>query len=322
MPALDPSQWSSLGGLMFVARRLVEGLWAGRHASPRRGHGLEFHDYRSYSPGDATSDIDWKVFGRTDRLYLKRYLQQTDLNVHILVDVSASMDFAGLDHRGVAIKGKDQPTKLRYAQLLAAALSFLIIRQGDRAGLGLYTDTIRQHLPPAGTWAHLMRLCSALEETQADAVLGDSESTTGQTGTALRQSHALLRHGRGGARSRGLVVLISDLLDPPEPMLDGLDLLRHDQFDVILFGILTQQELDLAGMNDLRLLMVDAETHQRVGTDIGAVRRQYSQLMAEHLAQLSRACAARNIDYNLLTTDQPVIEALRRYLVRRSVMGR
>jgi len=317
MQQLHPSQWTSLGGLMFVARRLVEGLWAGRHASPRTGHGLEFHDYRSYSPGDTTSDIDWKVFGRTDRLYLKRYLQQTDLNVHLLVDISASMDFAGLTRRGIPITGKDHLTKLGYAEMLAAALAFLIVRQGDRAGVGLFAEKLHEHLPPSGTWAHLMRLCNALEHAEPVA----PESGNGDAGMALRQAHALLRHG-GRTRSRGLVVLISDLLDPPDSMLDGLNLLRHDQFDVIIFQVLTAQELDLAGLSDLRLQMVDSESHKRVGTDVGAVRRRYAQLMTRHLTQLRRACTARNVDYNLLTTDQPVVEALRRYLVRRNAMGR
>jgi hypothetical protein len=134
-------------------------------------------------------------------------------------------------------------------------------------------------------------------------------------GTSLAEAHALMHR-------RGLVVLIGDLLDEPAGLFDGLARFRHDRFDVIVFQVLTPQELDLRGLGRLHLNMVDAETGQKTPTDIALVRRGYSELMAEHLGLLRRGCEARGIDYNLLTTDQPVAAALRRYLVRRSALTR
>ena len=294
---------------MFVARRLVEGMWAGRHASVRQGRGLEFHDYRAYAPGDDPGDVDWKLYGRTNRFYLRRYQQLTDLNVHLLIDCSASMNFAGLDRHGKAITGNDQLTKLRYASALAAAISFLTIRQTDRVGVGVYADRIIEHMPSVGTWAHLKRICNTLESTEPAYRQGD-------VGAAMRQAHAILR--QRGTRARGLLVVISDLLDEPGPWFDGINLFRHDRFDVIVFQVLTSQELDLSGIGASRLRLVDAETRHQVGTDIGRTRNRYTQIMGQHITALRRGCTAANVDYNLLTTDQPVTTALRRYLVRRS----
>ena len=337
---------------MFVARRRVEGLWSGRHVSLRYGAGQEFHDYRSYCPGDDTADIDWKLFGRTDRYFVRRQRQLTDLHAYLMLDGSASMDFAGLDGQARPIVDPDQPTKWRYGAELAAALAFLMVRQSDRAGLGLFDQRLKSHLPPGGTWAHLQSLCATLEAsgprpggpgrwengTALNILRGDTETQSQGTkrghstfqrqgnverrpysdsgvGTSLAEAHALMHR-------RGLVVLISDLLDEPAGLFDGLSRFRHDRFDVIVFQVLTPQELDLRGLEGLHLKMVDAETGQRAPTDIGTIRRDYADRMAGHLGQLRRGCAARGIDYNLLTTDQPVATALRRYLVRRSAMMR
>jgi uncharacterized protein (DUF58 family) len=301
---IDRVSWSKLGGLVFVARRLVEGLWAGRHTSARVGTGLEFHDYRSYSAGDDVTGIDWKLYARTDRYFVRRHRQLTDLHAYLMVDCSASMNFAGLDRRGRPILGPQATTKLTYASSLAAAIAYLAIRQSDRAGLGVYADHLLQHLPPGGTWSHLQRLCTTLEHA-APAV------GPGNTALSLQQAHALMRR-------RGLVVLIGDLLDEPAGLMQGLSRFRHDHFEVIVFQVLTPQELDLSGLGRLQLQMVDAETRRKTPADIAKVRRGYAQQMEQHLAALRRGCAAQGVDYNLLTTDQPVAGALRRYLALRS----
>ncbi|MEE9211523.1 MAG: DUF58 domain-containing protein [Phycisphaeraceae bacterium] len=306
---LGPSDYASLQGLAFVARRMVQGLFGGAHASPYSGSGAEFFDYRSYSSGDEIRQLDWKLFGRTDRLYVRQYQHLTDLRVYLLVDCTASMNFAAIGARG---KGQEPITKLQYAATLAAAIAFLTVRQSDRVGLGVYADKLVRHLPTGGTWSHFQRLCRVLEQVQP--ILG-----RGNLGASLRHAHSLMKR-------RGLIVLISDLLDEPHELFDGLNRLRHDGFEVIVFQVLTPQELDLAAAGPLRLRLVDAETRRQVRTHLPQVQRRYAQLMHEHLEAVRRGCVGRGADYNLLITDAGpgpgVIEALRRYLARRTAIRR
>ncbi len=301
---LITGDFDRLGGLMFVARRLVEGLLAGRHAAVGLGPGVDFHDYRAYTPGDPLSDVDWKLYGRTDRFYLRRYRHLSELHAYILLDCSASMHFAGLDRRGRPLAVGNLPTKLAFGAALAAAIGFLTIRQADRAGVGLYADGLIDHLPAGGTWAHLKRLCSVLERARP-------RQGPGRLRQSLTQAHALMKR-------RGLLVLISDLLDEPQELLDGLSRFRHDRFEVIVFQTLSPQELDLSGLGRLSLEMVDAETHQRLRTDVDSTAAAYAKRMQQHISRLRRGCLAQGADFNLLTTDQPVTDALRRYLVKRS----
>jgi uncharacterized protein (DUF58 family) len=304
----SPSDVAHLRGLVFTARRLVDGLYAGRHGSPRTGQGSDFHDYRAYCPGDDTSSVDWKLFGRTNRYYVRRHRHLSDLQVYLMVDCPASMDFAGLDGRGAPLQSPDTPTKLSYAKTLAAAIAYLTVRQGDRVGVGLFTDKLDHHLPPGGTPAHLERLCVALEQAPPGPGQGDVNH-------ALRQAHRLTRR-------RGLYVLVSDLLDEPGPLFDGLGLLRHDGSEVIVLQVLTPTELDLPALGGQRLRLIDAETHRSVTADVPTARRQYAQAVSEHLAILRRGCASQGVDYNLATTDTPATRSLRRYLVRRASMNR
>jgi len=308
--AVNPIEWSALGGLVFVARQLVEGMWSGQHASVRHGSGQEFHDYRQYVSGDDLGDVDWKLYGRTDRYYVRRHRQLTDLHLYLMVDCSASMDFAPVDAAGQRVRGQIPgaitANKFAFASALAAAIAFLTIRQGDRAGLGLCAERLLEHHAPAGTWMDLLRMCRMLEQSRA--------RNAGQVGASLAQAHALMRR-------RGLLVLISDLLDDPREIFDGLDRFRYDRFDVILFQVLTRQELDLSGLGGVRTRMVDAETQGVVTTDVSRVQRRYVEQMGTHLETLQRGCMGRGIDYNLLTTDQSVVTALRKYLVRRNALA-
>ena len=282
--------WRQLGGLYFAARRAVEGLWAGRHVSSRLGSGLEFHDYRQYTPGDPLAHIDWKLFGRTDRHYIRRYEQLTDLNAYVMLDMSASMNFAGSERRGSA-------TKLTFASTLAASIAFLTVRQTDRVGLGLYADRLIHHLPPAGSMASLKRFCSIIEHEAMSPVQQPTD-----VGTSLIEAHALLKR-------RGLMVLIGDLLDDPAPMLDAMNRFLHDRFDIIVFQVLTPQEIDLEQINS---------TRSRLDTHVPSVKARYQDLITKHLQTIRSGCVARGVDYNLLTTDVSIVEALRRYLVKRT----
>lgn len=306
---IDRNQWSRLQGLMFTARRLVDGLYAGAHASPRRGPGVEFHDYRAYVAGDDPAGVDWKLFGRTDRHYVRQYQRYTDLHLHLLVDVSASMGFAGLDRRGRPTHSAQMPTKLDYARQLAAAIAMLAIRQGDRVGLGVFETAVREHLPMGGTWRHLHRVIAALEALKPATAVAGSDSAMGDV---LRQTFALLRR-------RSMLVIISDLLDDPhgpDGLFDGLARFRHARSDVLVFQVLSPQEMDLRRIAAPRMRLVDTETRRQVATHIPSVADRYARLMRQHLETVRRGCIARGADHHLLPTTQPMVESLRRYLGR------
>lgn len=294
---IDVSDWSRLGGLLLTARRLVNGLYAGEHGSFQRGRGLEFHEYRPYCPGDDVASIDWKLFGRTDRHYVRRHQQYTNLQVYLLIDCTGSMAFAG------ATNDHPLPTKLGYAKTLAAAMAYVTIRQGDRVGLGLFRDKIVQHVHPGGTWQHLQALCWALERT-------DSLPATSDAGAGLQHAAKLL--GR-----KGLIVLISDLLDEPGPVLDGVGLARHRGFDVSVFQILTPVELEPALLGDGSFELIDPEGGMSVSADTSEIERGYTAALSQHLNALRSGCTVRGADYELVKTDQPAVEALRRYLTQR-----
>lgn len=296
--------WAQLGGLMFVARRLVDGLYAGRHSSPQVGVGQDFHDYRSYVPGDSLADLDWKLLGRTDRLYVRRYRRQTDLPVHVMVDASASMHFAGLDAHGRPINAEHAPTKYRMACLLAAAVAFLVTRQSDRVGLSLFAGKPLKHLPPANTLAHLKLYCSLLETTTPAAGPGRLQHS-------LHATHRLMRR-------RGMLVLISDVLDEPAELFEGLAPFAHDGWEVIVLQTLTPQEMDLALLGNQRLQLVDAETRMTLPTSPAEVSQAYQQRIEQHLTSIAQGCAARRFDHQRVTTEQSIPDALRRYLARRA----
>ena len=299
---LTAAELSRLGGLMFVARRLVEGLYAGRHRSPRRGHSTEFHDFRPYLPGDEPRRVDWAVFGRTDRLFVRRFRHEAELAVHLLIDRSASMDFTGAGDG----QGDDRAavSKWTYARQIAAALSLLAVRQADRVGLAAFDERCKPLAPLAGGWAHFQQLLAALESAeiarQTDPV------------AALHQAHAMWF---GRRRQRGLLVLISDLLDEPAAWLEGLQPFRHSRFDVMVLQVLTPGELDLAGVGSARL--IDAETGAAARTHAPRIRDRYRREMQRHLDTLHRGLLARGIDHQLALTSQPPLTVLQQFVTRR-----
>jgi len=286
---------------MFTARRLVDGLFAGRHLSPMAGAGIDFHDYRAYTPGDDPAEIDWKLFGRTDRYYIRRYRHHTDLNVYLMLDVSASMDFAAIGPSGRP--DKKAPSKLRYASTLAAAMAYLTVRQGDRVGAGLFAHELVKHLPASSAISQFTQICSDMIDIKPIHGIGDFSGS-------VRQAHARMSRA-------GLIVIFSDLLEDPAKLMDTMGMLRHDRFEVVVFHILAPQELSLEGMGGRRYRFVDAETRYTVGTNVSKVKQNYQKAMAGHVEAVRRGCLAHNVDYNLLMTDQPVLNALRRYLIRR-----
>lgn len=296
-----PNHTPTLDGLMLAARRLVDGLYAGRHASPLRGTGAEFHDYRPYTPGDDLRAIDWKLYGRTNRYYLKRFRQETDLNLHLAIDGSASMAFSALSPP----RGKDPPpTKLDTAKRLAAALALLAVRQGDRAGLCVFDAQLRCHHPASGSMRQLQTMTAQLEQTTPAPGPAD-------LGASLQQLGAMLRR-------RGVVAVVSDLLDEPDTLLRAIDRLRHAGSEVIVFQVLTPDELDLRGAKHNALRMTDPERDAAINTRPDQVAKRYGELIAQHLQHLRQLLAARDVDYTLVRTDRPLEATLRRYLLMRA----
>ncbi|MFK7787953.1 MAG: DUF58 domain-containing protein [Phycisphaeraceae bacterium] len=302
MPRRDPI--AGLDGLYFAAKQLVDGLYTGRHASPLRGSGIEFHDYRPYSPGDDLRDIDWKRYGRTDRYYLKRYRRETDLSLHIMVDGSASMDFATLN----AKPQEAQPTKFSVAQQLAAALTTLALRHGDRAAMGVFDQQLRCLHPPTGSLRQLQVMLADLE--QAGPVQGEANLA----GSLEQLSHTLRGH-------KAAIAVVSDFLDEVEPMMNVFDRLRFAGHEVLVFQVLTPDELALP-TESRGLRMIDPERGPSINTRPQQVAASYQTLIQAHLTSLQRSLAGRGMDYTLVNTSQPLIGILRKYLQQRAARVR
>lgn len=287
--ALTAEAVAKLSNMELRARAIVEGHFTGQHASKHRGASVEFVDHREYAPGDEPRHIDWKVYGRTDRLFVKQYQAETNLDLHLLIDVSRSMDFAS-----------GEVTKLRYCGFLAAALAYLAVRQRDAVGLFLFDRQVRRSLPAMTKRAHLARIFELLE---AMAPVEDTRITPALEEIAQR------------LRRRAIVVLLSDLLDEPEEVLRALGYFRHRGHDVIVLHALDPAELRL----DYRgiLALEDLETGERLNVDVSAVRAGYLSELRRFLAEYRHGCRDRSIDYALLDTTVAFDTAISAYLAQR-----
>jgi uncharacterized protein (DUF58 family) len=268
-----------LASYEFAPKALVEGYLAGRHRSRARGSSIEFRDYRQYVPGDDLALVDWRVFARTDRHYLRTYEQETNMECHVFLDSSASMGF-----------GK-QVSKLDYASFFAAGLAYLVVRKGDRVSLQLFDDEIRHFFEPGSTGRHLDTLLHALEQNKPGGQTSIAE--------ALRRSFPLLKR-------KGTVVVISDFLDDPAAIFAALAPYLHRGFRVHLFHILAPEELDLESRG--LTTFVDMETQQRVIAHTEALRRDYRDAMAGHINGLRALAVRRSVDYVMTRTDTHYFE--------------
>jgi uncharacterized protein (DUF58 family) len=286
---LDPAVIARLGTLELKARTIVEGFLSGLHRSPFKGFSVEFAEYRQYMPGDDLSTIDWKVYARSDRHYVKKYEEETNLNCHIMLDLSASM---GYGSRGM--------TKFEYGQCLAASLAYLMSRQRDGAGLTAFDERIVTMLAASARPGHLRAILLTLDRLQL--------------GTRTNVSKPL--HQLADTLSkRGMVVLISDLFDDPESVIRGL---KHFQFrgtDVIVFHVLDPDEMTFPFERATRF--EDLETGREVMAVPEMVRGHYLKALGELIDRYKRELGAAGIDYQLLTTDQPLELGLLAYLSTR-----
>jgi uncharacterized protein (DUF58 family) len=292
---LEPRDLATLGGLEFVARHVVEGFINGLHRSPHRGFSVEFAEHRMYQPGDDLRYIDWRMFGRSDRYYIKQFEEETNLRAYVLLDGSASMAWSS---------DPALPSKFWYARQLAACLALILIRQGDTAGLIGFDDALRVHLPPRGgrrQWHEVVRALDGFE----------ASGRTDAGGT--------LRDVAGRLRRRGLVVLLSDLLVDTEATRLALRFLRHRGHEVLVFHLIDPGERELPGVGDARF--VDPETGEEVPASAADLRREYHDAVVGALREWREALVPQGIDYNIVQTDQPMTHALRAYLHKRERLG-
>ena len=290
---LEPQLVSRLGTLDFIARTLVEGFLVGLHRSPYHGFSVEFAEYRQYLPGESTQNVDWRVFAKTDRHYVRLFHEETNLHARLLLDVSASMDVSLDDER---------LTKLEYGRLLAAALGYLLVKQNDAAGLVTFDDRPRQIVPPRSSTRHLMHLLKILHQAEV--------GKTTEVGAVL---DALAdRMWR-----RGLIVIISDLVDDPDNVLRGLKHFRHRQHEVIVFHVLDPREVDLEIKREARFIDPEHEI-EPIKAQPWHLKEAYAGAVEEWRGRLGRECRQHRIDYVPLTTDTPFDRALMAYLTKRA----
>jgi len=296
---LDPEVIQQVSRLDLRARFIVEGFLAGLHASPFHGFSVEFSEHRKYVQGDDLRSIDWKVFARTDRLYVRKYNAETHLECFLLVDASASMGFVGLAGSGTTSSNAPAP-KLLYATHLAAALGYLLIRQQDAVGLAVISSGLRQFLPARSRRRDLIQLLAVLSTIVP----------AGQTGLreGIEQALAQIRH-------RGLIVLLSDLLTDQDKLLEALHHIRFRGHDLIVMHVLDAAESAFSFDGPVRL--EDPETGQSTVVDAAAVRPSYLQALHEWREQLQQRLAAIQADYLPLDTSMPFDRALVEFLNER-----
>jgi uncharacterized protein (DUF58 family) len=285
---LAPEILARISSLELIARSVVEGFLSGLHRSPHLGFSTDFAEHRQYMPGDDLRHLDWKLLARTDRLYIKKYEGDTNSQIHLLVDASASMGYAS-----------GEVTKLQYAQYLASSLAYLGVRQHDSVGLGAFDEKMVEHVPASSRTGHLR------------TVLGVIERLVPGRGTALsEQLHRLAEM----LTRRGIIVLISDMYDEPDRLIEGLEHLRFRGNDVIVFHVMDRQEMDFDFDEPIVL-----EDSVHVLPDV--LRDEYLRAIRSHVDALSDGAARNRIDYELLKTSEPLDRALFSYLARRSQSG-
>jgi uncharacterized protein (DUF58 family) len=284
---LSPAELEQFGNLLPFARSTVEGYFVGKHKSPHRGSSVEFTDYKEYVTGDDVKRIDWRAYGRSRRLFVRQYEAETDMVIYLLVDVSASMSYAGT--------GRE--SKYVLTAKIAAALSYLMIHQGDKAALGFFAETLKRFLPPGGTRGHLHNLVAELESVIP-------ASTTGIAG-ALVECNSLFK-------KRGRLVILSDFWDDLGQTFEALSRFRHRKFEILLLHIMHPHELDLPGVHAARFH--DLETHEEVEVEPEEIRAAYRESARKRADTLAREAHSRQISHALVRADQPYLDAIEAYI--------
>ncbi len=287
---LQPHVVSKLANMELRARLVVEGFITGLHKSPYHGFSVEFAEHRQYMPGDEIRHLDWKIYGRTGRYYIKQFEEETNLKSYIVLDASRSMAYASPGNL----------TKIEYAAYLVAALAYMMIKQQDAVGLAMFDEKITGYLPPHATKGYLRQILVALEHLQAGNRTGAAKS---------------LHQVADRIRRRGLVIVVSDLLDNPAEVIGALKHFRHKKNEVIVMHVLDPMERSFAFGNDA--IFKDMETTERLMTQPWQIERAYRHEMAAFIERYKRECRENYVDYVLLDTQTPYDVALVEYLSKR-----
>lgn len=276
----------------LVARQLMDGYVQGMHRSPHVGFALDFAQHRPYVQGDDVKRIDWRVFAKADRYYIKQYEVSTNLRAHVVLDASGSMAYRGKN---------DDLSKFRYAQFVAACLSYLILHQQDSAGLVTFDNKVREFIPPRNSPSHLMRILQTLDATQPQ----DESSIA-----------PLLHEVAERAVRRGMVIVISDLFDKADALTDALHHLRHRRHEVLLLQVMADDEINFPFRNWSLFENLEL-AGDRLKLDPALMRSVYLQNVASHLRSIRETAGKLNINHVLLNTAEPVDAALSNYLAAR-----
>jgi len=284
-----PEKLSRLGNLQLLARTVVEGYISGLHRSPFKGFSTEFAEYRPYIHGDDLKHFDWKVYARTDKQYMREYEEETNMTCTLLLDASGSMAYRS-----------DGVSKFEYACFLAAALTYLMVHQRDQVGLMIFAETVLQRIPPRNSPAHMKFILDRLEDIRPQGLTGIADALH-SIATSLKR--------------RGLVVVISDLVDDQDTVMNALQHFRHDRHEVIVFNVFDKAEMEFPfrGLVEFR----DLETRQKLQTRPEVIRDEYLANVRDFIDRYRRDCRNSAIDYQLVTTDAPFEFMLAAYLSKR-----
>jgi uncharacterized protein (DUF58 family) len=289
MRFIDPQALARISSLELIARTVVEGFISGLHRSPHLGFSVDFAEYRAYHPGDDIRKIDWKVYGRSDRFFVKEFEGETNTSIHIILDCSRSMAY-----------GSQGIKKMEYGQFLAASLGYFAFKQRDAVGFVSYDEDIIDYVPARGSIGHLNAVLHAIEKAHPGEKTDFSKPLV-QVAERLRR--------------RGIVVVISDLYDEPAKVMNGLRHLALRGNDVIVFQILDPAELRFDFPNAAQF--VDMETRAEMHVIPDYVRQEYRKLLRKQISENERECRKDRMDFSLIDTSQPLDSALFSYLVRR-----
>src|SRR3954462_9345134 len=289
---LDPSSLAKISKLELVASQLMDGYIQGIHRSPHLGFALDFAQHRQYTAGDDIKRLDWRVFAKADRFYIKQYEVSTTLRAHIVLDASGSMAYRGQS---------DVMSKFRYAQFLAACLSYLVLHQQDAVGLVTFDNKVRDIMPPKTAPSHLLRMIRTIDETRAE-----KESAIAPI---LHDIAERLKH-------RGLIIILSDLIDNAPDIVEALHHLRHKRHEVMLLQIMADDELTFPFRKWSLFESLERE-EQRIKLDPALIRARYLDNLATHMQALKDGTSKLAIQHVLLNTKRPFDEALVSYLARR-----
>lgn len=293
----DPGRLMAVSRLELVARQAVEGVLAGKHPSPFYGSSAEYADHRPYALGDEIRALDWKLMAKTDKYYVKLFEDRTNLRCCVLLDTSNSMSFMGSS-------GASEMSKFDYAAHLAAALGYLMLRQNDAVGLALFDHALRYFLPPRSTASHFRRMIERLESV-----------SPGEHSRMAPVMHELA----GRLKRRGMVLILSDMLDDSDEMLHAIGHFRHRGHEVIVFHVMDPDELSFP--YDRLTRFRDIEGHGMVVASPAGVRREYMKRLHGFLARIKRGCLERRAGYVLAVTGTPWDTMLNAYLAKRGRGG-